>query len=138
VTDADLLAKKLAEIETAVREIRTLGRLAALRDDVKERRFFEHTLQIAIQAALDAAAHVVSDRRLGEPRTNHELFRLLAADGWLPAPLAQELAKMAGFRNVIVHGYAEVDLGIVEDVVLHHLDDLSAFVAAVRSRFGQS
>ncbi len=41
--------------------------------DLREQRFVEHTLQIAIQAALDVASHIVSDRRLGEPRTNREL-----------------------------------------------------------------
>jgi uncharacterized protein YutE (UPF0331/DUF86 family) len=39
---------------------------------------------------------------------------------------------MAGFRNVLVHGYQDVDLGVVEDVLAHHLDDLLAFVTAVR------
>ena len=41
---------------------------------------------------------------------------------------------MASFRNVIVHGYQDVDLGIVEDVLLHHLGDLLEFVAAMRTR----
>ena len=41
---------------------------------------------------------------------------------------------MAGFRNVIVHGYQDVDLGVVEDVLRNHLDDLLAFVAAIRGR----
>jgi uncharacterized protein YutE (UPF0331/DUF86 family) len=33
-----------------------------------------------------------------------------------------------------VHGYAEVDPKIVRDVVEHHLGDLDAFVAAIRTR----
>ena len=41
---------------------------------------------------------------------------------------------MVGFRNVLVHGYDIVDLGVVENVVANHLDDLLAFVAAVRLR----
>jgi uncharacterized protein YutE (UPF0331/DUF86 family) len=40
---------------------------------------------------------------------------------------------MAGFRNVIVHGYQDVDLAVVEDVLRNHLGDLLAFVAAVRA-----
>ena len=41
---------------------------------------------------------------------------------------------MAGFRTVLVHGYDDVDLAIVRDVVEHRLGDLEAFVAAVRRR----
>jgi uncharacterized protein YutE (UPF0331/DUF86 family) len=134
VTDPELVEKKLALIETCVRELRTLARPDAIRHDVRERRFVEHTLQIAIQAALDVASHVVSDERLGEPETNRALFDLLTESGRLPAALGRTLRDMAGFRNVIVHGYQDVDLGVVEDVLKNHLDDLLVFVAAVRGR----
>jgi uncharacterized protein YutE (UPF0331/DUF86 family) len=132
--DSDLVAKKLALIETCVQQLRTLARAEALRADIREQRFVEHTLQIAIQSALDVASHIVSDERLGEPETNRELFDLLVGAGRLPEALGSSLRDMAGFRNILVHGYQEVDLGIVEDVLAHHLDDLLAFVAAVRRR----
>ena len=134
MTDPALVAKKLAQIESCLSDLHRLARPDALRSDVREQRFIEHTLQIAIQAALDVASHIVSDRRLGEPRTNRELFDLLQRDGWLDAALTGTLRNMAGFRNVLVHGYDDVDLGVVEDVLRHHLDDLAAFVAAVRQR----
>jgi uncharacterized protein YutE (UPF0331/DUF86 family) len=41
---------------------------------------------------------------------------------------------MAGFRNILVHGYGDVDLAVVEDVVRNRLDDLLQFVAAVQRR----
>lgn len=91
-------------------------------------------MQLAIQAALDAASHIVSDERLGEPETNRALFDLLVQAGRLAEPLAASLRDMAGFRNVLVHGYHDVDLGVVEDVLRHHLDDLLAFAAALRRR----
>jgi len=134
VTDPALVAKKLALIKTCVQELRSLARPEALRTDVREQRFVEHTLQIAIQAALDVASHVVSDDRLGEPETNRELFGLLVNAGRLSPSLAATLRDMAGFRNVVVHGYQDVDLGVVEDVLRNHLDDLLAFVTAIRRR----
>jgi uncharacterized protein YutE (UPF0331/DUF86 family) len=132
LTDSDLIAKKLAQVETCVAELRALARLDELARDVKEERFVEHTLQIAIQAALDVASHIVSDERLGEPRTNRELFGFLERPGILSRDLAEVLEEAAGFRNVLVHGYDDVDVGIVRDVVEHRLDDLLAFVASVR------
>lgn len=132
--DQDLVEKKLAVIETSVNQLQTLARVGEIRSDVREERFVEHTLQIAVQAALDAASHIVSDERLGEPRTNRELFDLLARRGILPAELAETLGAMAGLRNVLVHGCDDLNLDIVEDVVKNHLSDLLAFVAAVRDR----
>jgi uncharacterized protein YutE (UPF0331/DUF86 family) len=132
MTDTDLVAKKIAVITSCVTQLRTLARPERLADDVREERFVEHTLQIAIQAALDIASHIVSDEQLGEPRTNRELFRLLEAKVPLSAELATRLGRMAGFRNVLVHGYDTVDLAIVQDLLLYRLDDLLAFADRVR------
>lgn len=136
MTDPELVAKRLALVETCVRELRELACPAAIHADVREARFVEHTLQIAIQAVLDTASHIVSDGRLGEPRTNRELFDLLERAGWIDPALAESLRDMAGFRNVLVHGYDTVDLAIVRDVVERHLDELLLFAAAVRKRVG--
>lgn len=134
MTDADLIAKRLAFIETRLRELATMARLDRVHDDLKEERFVEHTLQLAIQAALDVASHIVSDERLGEPATNRDLFDRLAAGGWISRDLAAKLGDMAGFRNVLVHGYQDVDLDIVVDAARNRLEDLTVFVAAVRKR----
>lgn len=132
MTDVDLVAKKLAFIETCVQQLRTLAQPQLIATDVREERFVEHTLQLAIQAALDVAAHIVSDDRLGEPGTNHELFDLLCRANWIAEPQRAVLRKMTGFRNLVVHGYLAVDVEIVRGIVEHHLDDLLEFVAAIR------
>ncbi len=134
MVDADLIFKKLAFIETCVVELRTIARPERIKDDVREERFISHTLQLAIQAALDVASHIVSDQRLGEPRTNRELFDLLAKGNWLTAELTETMRDMAGLRNILVHGYQVVDVGIMRDIVENRLDDLLGFVVTVRSQ----
>ena len=89
MTDAGLVAKKLAFVETCVRELRTLARPELLETDVRERRFVEHTLQIALQACQDIASHIVSDERLGEPRTNQELFDLLVRSSRMDSTISR-------------------------------------------------
>lgn len=54
MTDAALVAKKLAQIETCIADLQRDARPHLLDSDIRERRFVEHTLQVAIQAALDA------------------------------------------------------------------------------------
>ncbi len=134
MTDADLVAKKLALIETYVEELRTLGKPGEIATDRLQERFIEHTLQIAIQAAIDVASHIVSDERLGEPSTYRDLFELLARHEWISDALIPALREMVGFRNVVVHGYSAVDLEIVRDVAENHLGDLLDFVAQIRWR----
>lgn len=60
------------------------------------------------------------------------LFDLLLRQRYVSESLAEALRNMAGFRNILVHGYDTVDLAIVRDVVEHRLDDLLAFASAIR------
>lgn len=57
---------------------------------------------------------------------------MLADAGLIDTDLAAVLAGAVGFRDVLVHGYAEVD---DRRVVSHlrHLDDLRRFVTAMAS-----
>lgn len=134
MTDADLVAKKLARIETCVADLRRLVEPSRIETDLLQQRFAEHTLQIAIQASLDVASHIVSDQRLGEPETNRELFAHLVRGGYVPGDLLPALERMAGLRNVLVHGYDEVDLSVVRRIVEHNLVDLERFVTAIRAK----
>lgn len=137
MTDLQLVAKKLALIETSVGELRSLVHLEAVQEDVRELRFAAYTLHIAIQAALDVAAHIVADNRLGEPQNNRELFELLARYGWISRELMGSLREMVGFRNIVVHGYERLNAAIVEKILRNHLDDLLQFVSAVRTQLSR-
>ena len=96
MTDPALVAKKLGFIETCVQELRTLARPERIADDLREERFVEHTLQLAIQATLDVGSHVVSDERLGEPETSRDVFRLLGTMFLLLLPLILLMKRPKG------------------------------------------
>ena len=134
--DRELIEKQLAHLVTCLEDIRKHGRPERIQDDPVQRGFLQHTLQTAIQAALDVASIIVSAHRLGEPRTNAELFRLLVANGWLPAHTDQPLRRIAGFRNILVHRYVDVDPAIVRSVIEHHLGDLQEFARSIRDKLG--
>ena len=132
--DRDLIAKKLTGIETFVQELRDLGRPADISEDVRERRFVERTLQIAIQAMLDVAAELLPDERPGEPEGNRGLVDYLERNGWLQADLAGQLRGWTSLRNTLIYDYESVDLDLVERIATHHLDNFLAFVQAIRQQ----
>ena len=113
MTDPDLVAKKLAFIETCVRELRGLGQADRIETDVREQRFVAHTTRIGTQAAMDIASHIVSDDRLGDPGTNREIFDLLTKGQWLGPEQVQIMHATVGFRNIVVNGYEILDLTIL-------------------------
>jgi uncharacterized protein YutE (UPF0331/DUF86 family) len=64
------------------------------------------------------------------PASNADAFRLLSGAGIITAELAATMAASVGFRNVLVHGYAEVDdQKVVEH--LQHRGALRRYVAAM-------
>ena len=132
--DRDLIAKKLTGIETYVQELRDLGRPADIHEDVRERRFVERTLQIAIQAMLDVAANLLPDERAGEPEAHRGLVEYLERNGWLQADLAGQLRGWMSLRNTLLYDYESVDLDLVERIATHHLDDFLGFVQAIRQQ----
>ena len=97
----------------------------------------KYTFQTAIEACLDAAHHVVADQGLGVPVSNAAAFRQLADAGLLDDALAATMAGAVGFRNVLVHGYAEVDDRRVV-AHLHQLPHLRRFVAAMTALLEES
>ncbi len=137
MTDIQLIEKKLAFIETCIRELKDLARPDQIETDTREERFVAYTLQIAIQAALDIASHIVSDLRLGEPETNRQMFDRLLSAGWLSSELTETMYRMSGFRNIVVHGYQTVNTKILRDIVENRLDDLLQFVRTIRERLQQ-
>ena len=137
MTDRELLEKRLAHVVASVETLRRRARPDQLATDPVQRGFVAHTLQTAIQAAIDVASILVSERRLPEPRTNAELFDRLAEDGWISGENAATYHRIVGFRNVVVDRYLDVDPAILREILENHLEDLLSFARAVRSRLSE-
>jgi len=92
-----------------------------------------HNLQLAIEALTDIGNYAL--RRGGHriPETRANVFELLCSEGYLVEKSRDELVKMARFRNLVVHGYADVDLETVFDI----LQKQTPFLQDVASRLVQ-
>lgn len=104
-------------------------------DDPDLQDIVERNLEVAIQACIDLGLHVLADFPAPLPETNREVFRRLAKEGIVDDDLSERLERMAGFRNVLAHGYAEV---IAERVhaTLGELEDVRTYVARISESLG--
>ena len=84
----------------------------------------------AVEGCIDAAHHVAASAGWAAPDSNAAAMRGLAAHGVLDAALGEAMARAVAFRNILVHGYRQVDDGVVVDS-LTRLRDFDAFVGAV-------
>lgn len=90
----------------------------------------ERNLQVCIQACIDLGLHLLADLPAPLPETSREVFRALGSLGAIEPSLAAELERMAGFRNILVHGYAALAPEKVHGV-LSNLDDVREYVRQV-------
>jgi uncharacterized protein YutE (UPF0331/DUF86 family) len=74
----------------------------------------------------------VADRRLRVPETGAQSFEILAEAQLLARELGDALAKMVGFRNILVHDYTRLDPAVVVRVLREDALDLRRFHDAVR------
>ena len=82
---------------------------------------------VAAEIAIDTGQHVIATEALDAPGTFAEVFQVLGNAGWLPTDLAETFGDIARFRNLLVHGYAEIDDDRVLQILDDRLDDLTAF-----------
>ncbi len=130
----DVLRRKLLAIEQTVDRLQSWLPISAstLARDIQLQWAVERGLQIAAEALFDAGSHVLAGEFREVVDEYGQIATRLAARGVIHPETAERLSGLAGFRNVLVHEYADVDLDKVVDG-LERLDDLERFVVDVAS-----
>lgn len=131
---AEIVRRKLLDIEEAVGRLRswlpiTLERLD---QDLMLQWAVTHGLHVAAEALFAAGSHILAGEFQEAVDEYREIPTRLLARQVIAQGTAKRLESLAGFRNVLVHEYADVDLRRVH-AGLGRLDDLDAFVADVES-----
>ncbi len=84
-------------------------------------------LERAIQACIDAGAHIIRKQNLGIPQTSREVFQMLFDHGYISNELSLSLQQMVGFRNILVHDYKRINLDIVVTIIKEKVTDIDKF-----------
>jgi uncharacterized protein YutE (UPF0331/DUF86 family) len=127
LVDVESVSSRLGRLDGLLGEldtIRAAGRDAYMTEP-RTRLAAQHALQLAIQSCIDIGAHLISELGLPAPGDYRGVFESLRQAG-LDARLSERLAAAAGMRNILVHGYLDVDDEAVWGA-LAELDDLRSF-----------
>ncbi len=138
MVDRAVIERLLVQLEEYFRDLdeaRILYTLADLKENKIIRRYIERTLQVAIEACLDLAGHIISYEGFREPLDNKDCFQVLLENDIIPPELNDKLKKMAQFRNVVVHDYIRVNPEIVYAIVQKNIRDIVAFSQIVGKKF---
>ena len=91
------------------------------------RNMVMHAMLISIQSCIDIANHLIARENLRRPTTYREAFEILTEASVIPQELGEELADLAGFRNVLVHIYWRIHLQRVYEILQSGLTPLRQF-----------
>lgn len=89
---------------------------------------FERALHLAIEAVIDIGNHIIADHQLKTPDSNKDIFKILANNNIIDKNLADKLMKMAGFRNILVHDYLDLDRELEYEIISNNLEDIKKFM----------
>lgn len=134
MVDKDKVEQRLMKLEQAVRKLREIAEQPweeyAANETLRDRG--ERNLQVAAQACIDIANHIIADHGYRTPQGYADSFAVLQEEGIIPLELANKMKMVAGFRNILVHDYLEIDNKIVYES-LKCLKDFGAFAKHIYS-----
>lgn len=133
MVDKNIIYKHLSSLKESLSRIRSMDfTMDMVLGDEDIQDLLDRRMQKAIEAAIDIAAHLVASEDLGEPSSAGELFILLGERDYLSKKLSKRLAQAVGFRNIIVHQYAEIDYRLAYSDLDQKLEDLEKFAKQVK------
>jgi len=125
-----LITKKLSRLREYLKYLKTIREISleTFLSDFKERGAAERYLQLAIETIIDVGNEIISILQLRRPERYREIPHILAENDIIPKEFADRIAKMIGFRNILVHDYATIDRTLEYQFLKTRLSDFELFM----------
>ncbi|MDR7869612.1 MAG: DUF86 domain-containing protein [Tissierellaceae bacterium] len=121
-----LINKKLKELEQNLLYLKQVSldvNKENLKEDIIRYWGIERGIHICIESVLDIANIIISSAEVERPSTYRETILTLAKLDIIPEKYANELSKMVGFRNILVHDYTKIEESIILDILKNRIGD---------------
>lgn len=96
--------------------------------DFRARGATERYLHLAIESVIDIGNGIISALQLRRPERYREIPTILAEAGIIPNDFAEEIARMIGFRNLLVHDYATVNWALEHEFLRTRIPDFETYM----------
>ncbi len=128
----DEVLDRLEHLRRYLRQLREFEPVSKeeLESDMVKRGAVERYLHLSLETVIDIASMVIAHEAEERPDSYREALRMLGRHGVLGREFAERFSDAAGFRNILVHGYTDVDLDEVVEV-FDRLDDFETFARSI-------
>jgi len=129
MVDVQIVMERLEALKGYIAELDHYAQysLSELTSDFVRYRASQHSLQLASQAVVDIATHIITADFASRVQDYRRAITQLGKEGVLPAAFSERLAPLAGFRNILVHEYLVVDPAKLYDVLIRGRGDIREF-----------
>jgi uncharacterized protein YutE (UPF0331/DUF86 family) len=133
VLDSDLILAKAGSVKNHLNRVieKCKVDLSDFLNDIDRQESVLFNIQTAIQNCIDIAAHIISEEGFGVPGSTTEMFYLLEKNSYLKHDLTAAMVKAVGFRNLILHEYAKIELEQVYEIARNDINDLHEYLKAI-------
>lgn len=134
-TDRQTLLRKLSYLQGTLEALAPIRQLAREEffSDKRNLPLTERYMQIAIESVIDCSRLVVALKGWRRVREETDAWLIMARHGIITQELAERLSKARGFRNILVHEYAEIDTTLVHKNLQEGYGDLQEFAKTLAS-----
>ncbi|EKD57041.1 MAG: hypothetical protein ACD_58C00017G0007 [uncultured bacterium] len=133
------LASRIARLRQFIKAIDRLKVIYDRKTFLSEedtQRLIERYLQLALEAVLDISDQIIAQEGLRKPEEYKDNILILAEKNIIPKQFALDFSKSAGFRNILVHAYLEIDPKKVYQHFQEDSDDIKIFLKHIVKYFG--
>jgi len=129
MTLKEKISKKLDSLSEYAGYLKNYQRFTI--DDLKKdptlRGAVKRYLHLSAECVIDIAEIMISELGLRKPEEYKESINILGEAGIIPDEFAYYFSPVAGFRNILVHEYAKIDLSEVHRHLHKDLGDFEKF-----------
>lgn len=128
--DEALILAKISKLNQYLRYLYELRKssLEEFKEDFRVSGSAERYLQVSIECIIDIGNEIISSLQLKRPERYRDIPYILSEAGIIPKNFADTIASMIGFRNLLVHDYATINLEMVYELLQTKLQDFEAFI----------
>lgn len=128
------MIRQLSEFDEVMADWGRYREQVSLRDVLENRdarNMVLYTILVTIQAAIQAAHHLIVKNYLPKPGTYEETFIILRKAGILAPQMADGMAQLSTYRSKLVYSYHQVDLREIYEVLCGEFKALEHYRAKV-------
>jgi uncharacterized protein YutE (UPF0331/DUF86 family) len=134
----EVVRERLRKLRSALRNLEDICRVEKKEflSDYRHQWLAERGLLLAAEAVLDCGNHILAGAFNLHPADYEDVIAKLGEQGVIPDEMRERLRGLGGFRNVLVHGYLDVDRGRGYEYLTTRLGDFTSYADSIEAFLG--